>query len=237
MVFGGLGVVAAIAGYGAMQDCLDGGLPDYTASPSQQQDSTDLTAANFDSIVYDPSRTVAVLFTSASQDNGSIWVLTENTALSLRNRPDITVCRFNTDRPGNDVFYESLIQPGGPVKRATPRIVVYPKGNKEGVKFRGIPGLNLLPHFTGLREFIINTDARYPAGHTAAQTPTRGIPLSQQPAAIPYGMPMASMGHMDHKGTAQYQYSQYAPYGPQAVPYMTTPLPPPTGVYYPPGHY
>ena len=70
MVFGGLGVVAAIAGYGAMQDCLDGGLPDYTASPSQQQDSTDLTAANFDSIVYDPSRTVAVLFTSASQDNG-----------------------------------------------------------------------------------------------------------------------------------------------------------------------
>ena len=78
-----------------------------------------------------PTRHMLLLHTVSSYASFRLWVLAEDTALSLQSRPDILVGRFCIDQGDNDAFYQSLIKPEGPIKRSTPRIVVYPKGKKE----------------------------------------------------------------------------------------------------------
>ena len=55
------------ANHAAMQDFIGADLGQYTIRPSQGQDSSDLTAANFERIVYNPKCTVAVFFFDSYQ--------------------------------------------------------------------------------------------------------------------------------------------------------------------------
>ena len=95
---------------------------------------------------------------------------------------------------------------------------------QKGVKFKGIPGINLLPDFTCIRQFILNLDAQHPTNDASAtQAATRGVALRQQPSVIPYGLPTG------HKGMAHGQVAQtegHVPCTRRGMPWCYNPPPP-----------
>mmetsp|Transcript_107635 Transcript_107635/g.185587 ORF Transcript_107635/g.185587 Transcript_107635/m.185587 type:complete len:220 (-) Transcript_107635:152-811(-) len=120
----------------------------------------ELHEGTFERCVNDPSKTVIVFFyKSGFRDSNRMWVLAQDLGLCLKTQPDFLVTRFNVGRNAQcKALHQSLIHPNGPVKKKVPRIVIYPKGNKQGVKYPGFPGNSFPPTPLQVRNFAFKVD-------------------------------------------------------------------------------
>eukprot|EP00668_Euglena_longa_P000581 GGOE01000713.1.p1 GENE.GGOE01000713.1~~GGOE01000713.1.p1 ORF type:complete len:374 (-),score=56.17 GGOE01000713.1:202-1227(-) len=137
-------------------------------------------------LIQDPNRTVAVFFFRNMPEGHPFLQLCRALMSALRDQgASMVVCPFDVARPANASIFQSLQRPRGPIKKTLPRIVVFPKGNKEGIKLKGIK--YSIPPVEAVKAFVIQADRMFP-GHpmVATATPNRQyFSISPQTAAPP----------------------------------------------------
>eukprot|EP00667_Euglena_gracilis_P023190 EG_transcript_26111 len=154
-------------------------------------------------LLQDPSRTVAVFFFQELPDGHPFLQLCRGVALALRGHPGMAVCPMDVGRPANAPVFQSLQRPNGPVKKSVPRIVVYPKGNKEGLKLKGVK--RAIPPVEAVLAFMAQADRTYPGRSVAAAgtvpVPRPYIPANPQTAHSPRRLSLPG-GEGMHRGTS-----------------------------------